>query len=635
MKNPLRLAEGIALPLDAVTQTFLILGKRGSGKSSTATTMAEQMIRAKQTIAVLDPVDVWYGLKAGRDGRADGGLGVYVFGGDHADFPLEPSSGALMADILVDERISVIMVVRQFSNAEKARFVADFADRLYRRNREALHLFCEEAHEFMPQQPQRGEEVMLGRMLRLEKSGRTCGIGMSAITQRPPALSKTATTQAEVLIQHRVKGAQDIEAFRLWVRYNQEEERVEEILQSLASLRVGEAWWWSPGWPDDKPIDLQRVQFLMPETFDSRATPKAGQKVRAPKSLAPVDIERLKERMRETVERQRADDPRELRARIAQLERELRGAPKVSAAPPKVVVKREVVADARLLRVLESTTGKTEAAIATIRDMLAASEKVMVRLDAVGQRFRAGGDGQLTGKVTAEEFVRAGAPGLYLEGAAILGVRDGQVVVGPEARGRRPSVRLGPRSNVRGDARLGGPERSTVEVVTKEGLQEARATQLLAGERRMLQAIAQRHPIRMTRSQVGTLAGFTPSGGTFKNYLGRLKKFGLIREERDDVEVTARGFAYLGDDVPKAPSTTAELQELWRSKLLRGEREILDLLIRRYPDGMSREEIGQQAGFEASGGTFKNYLGTLKRNELAVERDGLVRASDTLFLERG
>lgn len=621
---------GIDVPVEAATSTFAILAKRRVGKSNTAAVMAEAFYDAGIPFCVIDPKGDWWGLRgAGLHRR---GLGIIIFGGHHADLPIEATGGEFLANLIAEKRLSCVLDVSEFSEGEKLRFLTDFALRLLRVNRDPLHLFLEEADDYIPQKPFREQARCVGAFQKLVKQGGFRGIGCTLISQRSAALSKNVLTQSETLIIHRTTSPQDRAAVKSWIDYQAVDP---SILESMPSLADGEAWIASPHFFGlDKPV---RVQFPRRGTFDSGDTPKVGGRTRAPKTLADVDIDAIREQMKEAVERQRADDPRELRARIAQLERELRGAPKATAlpAPPKVVVKREVVADARLLKILESTTGKTEAAIATIRDMLAASEKVMVRLDAVGQRFRAGGDGQLTGKVTAEEFVRAGAPGLYLEGAAILGVRDGRVVVGPEARGRPSRVRLGPKSNVLGDARLDGPERSTAEVVTKEGLQEARSTQLLAGERRMLQAIAQRHPIRMTRSQVGTLAGFTPSGGTFKNYLGRLKKFGLIREERDDVEVTARGFAYLGDDVPRAPATTAELQELWRSKLLRGEREILDLLIGRYPDGMSREEIGQQAGFEASGGTFKNYLGTLKRNELAVERDGLVRASDTLFLERG
>ena len=54
----LRIADDPCCPLEAATQTVLVVGKRGSGKSSTATRFAEQLIKTGVPIAVLDPVDV-------------------------------------------------------------------------------------------------------------------------------------------------------------------------------------------------------------------------------------------------------------------------------------------------------------------------------------------------------------------------------------------------------------------------------------------------------------------------------------------------------------------------------------------------------------------------------------------------
>jgi hypothetical protein len=55
------------------------------------------------------------------------------------------------------------------------------------------------------------------------------------------------------------------------------------------------------------------VQIRRKETFDSSATPKVGTVWRVPKTLAPVDLERLRTRLAGTMEQMNADDPRELR----------------------------------------------------------------------------------------------------------------------------------------------------------------------------------------------------------------------------------------------------------------------------------------------------------------------------------
>lgn len=159
-------------------------------------------------------------------------------------------------------------------------------------------------------------------------------------------------------------------------------------------------------------------------------------------------------------------------------------------------------------------------------------------------------------------------------------------------------------------------------------------TALRTGERKMLQALAQRHPARYTRAQLGTLSGFTPRGGTFQTYFGTLKRAGFIIETNGEVEITTEGLAYVGQDVPPAPATTAEMLAMWRARLRAGESKMLDTLVEVHPEGMSRSVLGQLSGFTASGGTFQTYLGVLRRNGLVEVRGDVVRASDTLFLDK-
>ena len=57
-RRSLQISVSRALPLEAVTQTFAILGIRGSGKTNSGVDMAEEMLKVGQQIVVLDPVDV-------------------------------------------------------------------------------------------------------------------------------------------------------------------------------------------------------------------------------------------------------------------------------------------------------------------------------------------------------------------------------------------------------------------------------------------------------------------------------------------------------------------------------------------------------------------------------------------------
>jgi hypothetical protein len=148
----------------------------------------------------------------------------------------------------------------------------------------------------------------------------------------------------------------------------------------------------------------------------------------------------------------------------------------------------------------------------------------------------------------------------------------------------------------------------------------------------MLQTLVQRFSTKLTRSQLGTLAGFTPSGGTFGTYFGTLKRHGLLTEGANgDVEITDAGLEYLGSDIPPRPQTTEELLAMWQRALRRGEWHMLEALVSVYPNALVRDELGERTGYTASGGTFGTYLGTLRRNGLAEVEGNQVRASATLF----
>jgi hypothetical protein len=58
---------------------------------------------------------------------------------------------------------------------------------------------------------------------------------------------------------------------------------------------------------------------------------------------------------------------------------------------------------------------------------------------------------------------------------------------------------------------------------------------LRAGERKMLAVLAQRYPMKFTRVQLGTLAGYTASGGTFGAYFSTLRRHGLVQDVGGEV----------------------------------------------------------------------------------------------------
>lgn len=184
----LHIAATLSLPLNAVTQKLAMLGRTGSGKTYGATKLAEEMLDAGAQIVALDPVGAWYGLRLAANGR-DAGIAIPVFGGLHGDVPLEPSAGPLIADLIVDRGISAICDVSQFEHdADKIRFATAFSARFFFRKKSApsaVHVFMEEAQEFLPESPRKEEGTMLHHFRRMWKLGRNFGIGGTIILPTP------------------------------------------------------------------------------------------------------------------------------------------------------------------------------------------------------------------------------------------------------------------------------------------------------------------------------------------------------------------------------------------------------------------------------------------------------------------
>lgn len=575
----IHIASTLHLPPDIATTTMLIVGKRGSGKSNTAVRLAEGLARAKIPFAVLDPVDVWWGLKADAHGHREGGLEVYVFGGLHGDLPLEPTAGALMADVLVEHRISAVFALRTFSNREKAQFVSAFAERLFQKNRDVLHLFCEEAHETMPQQPYKGEEEMLGRMLKLQKLGRTSGIGLTSITQRVASLNKNATTQAEVLIAHRLTGPQDRDAVVEWIKYHHVDDQKLEVLSTLPTLKTGEAWVWAPDFPESHPIGLQRAQIHKAETFDSRQTPKPGQQQREPKQLRPVDLERIKEKMASTIERVKAEDPRALRAKIAELQRQVDSLTAHHAKEPVV----------RPTKAVE---------VPVIKDrQLAKLETFCTKLTREAERHGAAAAlfwGNL--QQTADAILTA--------------------IKGLSARGTIQYT--GP-----------GPSLAQIREVARSLRQQQEqrpGAALPPGEEAILRALGQ-FRAGLDRRQLSVLTAYKRSSRDA--YLQRLRTKGYVDMHGDKLEITDAGIAALGSNFTPLP-VGQDLQNYWLARLPEGERKVFEILLAAYPKEVERDQISEITGYARS--SRDAYLQRMKAKQI-VEFSGrnVVRAVPELF----
>lgn len=550
----LRIAENFSLPYEAVTQTFAILAKRGVGKTYTAAVMVEEMLKAGLHVAVVDPLGVWWGLRASADGKSEG-LPIAVLGGDHGDLPLTEDMGESVAHILTGSAVSLVIDLSHFRKAAQGRFMTAFAEALYHSNRAPLHLVIDEADGYAPQRPMKGQERMLGAMEDIVRRGRSRGLGVTLITQRAAVINKDVLTQVEVLVALRTIAPQDRDAVDAWVKVHGTPEEREQMMSSLPSLPIGTAWFWSPGWLDT----FQQVQVRRRETFDSSATPKLGDQVAMPDKIAEIDLEALREQLAESLEKADATDVTKLQQKIAQLQRQLKAKPAVQ----QIEVEVPVITDDQLEQLETLATHMIEQA----RELLDFGQEI---LELMGRNQPAAKPAPAR---PAAQPARVPRPASALPAArpesasaevANLRLRPGETKILTAlariypTRVTRPQV-----ATLAGYAPSGGTfgtyfgnlkrnglldESGEGIIVSADGLNilgedipaaPQTTDELIAmwqdalpsGAGRMLSALVEHYPEWVTREELGELCGFAVSGGTFGTYLGMLRRNGLIEED--------------------------------------------------------------------------------------------------------
>jgi Helicase HerA, central domain len=273
------------LPADAFDDRIAIVGTAGSGKTYAAKGFVERLLESGARVAIVDPLGVWWGLRASADGSAPG-YPVVVFGGRHADVPITSDMGAALGRMIARQILVCVIDLSDLgSSAARRRFMAAFAEALYEANEEPLHLVLDEADLWAPQRPIKGWEGLLGHVEEIVRRGRVRGFIPWLITQRPAVVHKDVLSQADILIAMRLTASQDRDAMAAWIEGQADRQEGKRILGDLPRLQRGEGYLWAPGHGL-----LERVSFPAIRTFDSSRTPKRGEHLAIPRTLAEVDL---------------------------------------------------------------------------------------------------------------------------------------------------------------------------------------------------------------------------------------------------------------------------------------------------------------------------------------------------------
>lgn len=596
MKN-LAVFKDVPIPVDyAAIQKYVTLGASDSGKTFMLARFAEQLAKAGGFFVLLDPVGKHWSLRAGPDGTPEGGIkDVWVLGGLHGDVPLDPASGSLIADTVVDHPGRYVIDTSTFeTDQEVYNFAAAFAKRLFRRKmRDAgwpMLLMLEESETFLPQVPQAGQQAMKGAFGRIVRQGRNHGLGVFLVFQRSAAGDKGAISQCKTLIVKRASHKRDREAVDNWVEANGTQEQRDELMDAMASLEVNEAYIWDPIWLKV----FARTTVLPRETFDSTANAKHGEKM-AKVELVPLDVDALGEKMKEVAQKAVDDDPKRLHKRIEELEKELsrdQGALEDVAAAEEAVAEAQTRIAELKAQVVELEQRPAEPEIVEVPIIDDDSRRLIEELrDELG-----GALGEVSGLV---DLMRAATEKTAGQPA--------QVVAGAAPAPPKP------------------PAPTPVPIPPKPA--PASPPQgLTPAQLELVEAYVAFFPRPASPEQLGIMLAKSYNAGPFRGAIRAVREMGYADE---DGRATEAARALVG---ARSLPTAQEVRDRWRRRMSGTKLKILDVALGAYPRTATPDEIGQAIGKNPNAGPIRGMMNDLAAWQLvSYDKSEGVRASDYLF----
>ena len=305
----------VSLPVvELLTGRGFVTGKSGSGKSNSASVVAERLLDNGFGLLIVDIDGEYYGLKEEYE--------ILHAGADEeCDIQISPDHAEKLASLALEQNVPLILDISSYLDESEAEAVLTAVARSLfakaKKQKQPFLLLVEEVHEYIPENGSVGE---CGRMLiKIGKRGRKHGLGICGISQRPADVKKDFITQCDWLLWHRLT-------------WNNDTKVVGRILDTdyadaVEDLDDGEGFLMTD-WAES----IQRVQFFRKQTFDAGATPGLDDFERP--ELKSVSDDLVSELEAISDEKQKQEDRiQQLReeldhknSRIAELERELQDA---------------------------------------------------------------------------------------------------------------------------------------------------------------------------------------------------------------------------------------------------------------------------------------------------------------------
>jgi hypothetical protein len=598
------------IPDAVLAQHLAILGKTGSGKTSTEKVIIEQVVDGGFRVCVLDTTksDHW-GLTSSADGKR-AGLPFKILGGPRGHVPLHSSAGKAIGQLVGTGKLPLSIIdMADFEPGGLQRFFVDFAPALMRSMTGVLYLVIEEAHELAPKERAGfgAENMAIHWAKKLATAGRSKGIRLIVATQRVQSLHNAVLGSCETVIAHRLTTPADQKPILDWLKANAERGIIEMVSGQLSSLKTGAAWVCS-----GEAKIFERMEFPTFPTYDNAATPtKDGTSIDV--KTAPVNPDELRAIIGDAVKEAEANDPAKLKAEIAKLKSEIAKRP--AAALDERATEHAfnsghhfgVKAAFEALRPIIKSHGR---GIGRLREAIEQLSGMTLNEHVLIDGFESEFDKLKSGPSAASTPARTPTTRPPAEPSS-----RARVLLSPEAGGD---------SNVLWGAAKHGKGFTGLDLAKD-----------IAGDPSLTKAMRETLGALMwwasivgidtpTRKQLAAMIGITPTGSTMRSRLAALTGPGLVEYPTSEtLRLTDAGRA-----AAPAPNAQATLIETVRASLTGTERETFDAI---PPAGkaISRADLGAAlGGIEPGGSTLRSRLANLSNRELIHYPSGMVARQD-------
>lgn len=565
-------------PVDLAIAGNGILGIKDSGKSYTATMLAEHIHDAGIPFTAFDPTGIWKFLRVPGAGK---GRPVIVVGlGPDADLRLSGATIAKVIEAAMQSGVSLVIDLSHpdLSKADWRRIVRDGVRTLLHKNEPygLRHVFLEEAAEFVPQKINDG--LVYAEIEKLARIGGNARLGYTLINQRAEEVNKAVLELCDNLFLHRQKGKNSLLSLRKWMDVADVEDG-QLIVNTLSKLPSGQCWAWMR--ESDRPV-LCKVPLKDSFHPNRRELRGSAAVVKAKAVDVASFVTKLQSQLPAIEEHEKANDPALLRKRIAELEKAAKVPTSLLPDKATLVAEYERGYGEGISWALDSFAGLTKDAGHRLTHLAGELDALKRALEAPITR--------------PKKFPRVDIPHAPRAAATPPAIRVQQPVL----------------SVVRRDAGANGSLPPALQKVINA-----------IGWWRQIGF----DPVRKERACV--VAGYSPRASTFGVYLADLSKRGLIESTPGMVGLTPEGAALA---VVPTGDTREELRNVARGLLSPQEQRVFDVVYEAWPQEIRRDEVAEKVGLSPTASTAGVYIsGVAAYGIIEAASRGHVKAADWLF----